>query len=177
MAARRTIPPLRQLRARARAIRLVLSDNDGVWTDTGVYYSDGGEQMKRFSIRDGMGVARLRDAGIATGVVSGELSGSLRMRAEKLRLEHVYLGVGDKAALFPEILKRAGLTPGEVAFIGDDVNDLPLMTILGPSGLTGAPADAMPAVLREVHYRCRARGGHGAFREFAEWILALRGSP
>lgn len=174
MAARLAIPPLRQLRARARAIRLVLTDNDGVWTDTGVYYSDTGEQMKRFSIRDGMGVARLRDAGIATGVVSGELSGSLRMRAEKLRLEHVYLGVGDKAALFPEILRRAGMSAAEVAFIGDDVNDLPLLEILGPAGLTGAPGDAMPEVLKRVHYRCRARGGHGAFREFAEWILALR---
>ena len=174
METKRRTPGLRELRARARKIRLVLTDNDGVWTDTGVYYGESGEMLKRYSIRDGMGVERLRDAGIATGVVSGELSGSLRTRAGKLRLEHVYLGVADKEALLPEILRRAGLTAEAVAYIGDDMNDAAVMTIVRAAGLTGAPGDAMPQVAALAHYRCRARGGHGAFREFAEWILALR---
>jgi 3-deoxy-D-manno-octulosonate 8-phosphate phosphatase (KDO 8-P phosphatase) len=163
-----------ELRRRAAHIRLVLTDSDGVLTDTGVYYGDAGELMKRFSIRDGMGVELLREAGIETGIITGELSGSVRTRAEKLRLKHCYLGVKDKRAQLAEILERVGMGLEAIAYIGDDVNDLGILNEVLTRGLVGAPGDAMPAVARLVHFRSRARGGHGAFREFAEWILALR---
>jgi 3-deoxy-D-manno-octulosonate 8-phosphate phosphatase (KDO 8-P phosphatase) len=159
---------------RARRIALVLTDIDGVWTDGGVYYSDAGEALKRFSMRDGMGVARLRLAGIDTGVVTGEQSQAVARRAEKLNLRWVFLGVSDKRALLPEILRRTGLRVEQVAYIGDDCNDLELIHEVGGEGLTAAPADAMPEVGAAVHFHGAVGGGQGAFREFAEWILRAR---
>jgi 3-deoxy-D-manno-octulosonate 8-phosphate phosphatase (KDO 8-P phosphatase) len=163
-----------ELLRRALAARLVLTDCDGVLTDAGVYYADSGETWRRFSVRDGMGVERLRAAGIATGIVTRERAASIERRAAKLGLPHVYLGVQDKHAHLAQVLRDSGLSPAELAYIGDDLNDLGLLTTIGAHGLTAAPASAMPEVAVAVHYRCRLPGGHGAFREFAEWILALR---
>ncbi len=162
-----------ELVARARRIKLVLTDCDGVLTDTGVYYSARGEEMKRFSIRDGMGFERLRNAGIAAAIITGELSESVKLRAAKLQSK-AHLGVKDKAAALPQILTEAGITPGEVGYIGDDVNDLGALARVVELGLTAAPRDAMPEVKRAVHYVCEVDGGRGAFRDFAEWILRLR---
>jgi 3-deoxy-D-manno-octulosonate 8-phosphate phosphatase (KDO 8-P phosphatase) len=171
----RTRPPsAKELRERARHIKLVLTDNDGVLTDTGVYYGESGETMKRFSIRDGMGVERLRARGIETAIITGETSGSVRARARKLNMPSLYLGVKDKRAHLETILRETGLPPAAVAFIGDDVNDLAIIDAVNGSGITAAPADAMPEVAAIVHYRCRHRGGQGAFRDFAEWLLTLR---
>lgn len=166
-----------ELRERARRLRLVLTDSDGVLTDGGVYYSDSGEALRRFSVRDGMGVERLREAGIATAIVTRETTGCVERRSAKLRLPYLFLGVRDKAAQLPAILAETGLEVDTLAYIGDDVNDLGIMAAIGERGLTAAPADAMPEVLAACHYRCTARGGHGAFRDFAEWILALRREP
>jgi 3-deoxy-D-manno-octulosonate 8-phosphate phosphatase (KDO 8-P phosphatase) len=163
-----------EARARARRIRLVLSDCDGVLTDTGVFYGELGELMKRFSIRDGMGVERLRAAGIESGIVSGERSASILRRAEKLALPHVLLGVKDKRAEVEALCARTGLSLAELAYIGDDVNDVALLEALAGQGLTGAPRDAVPEVSRRVHHLCRVSGGNGALRDFAEWLLALR---
>jgi 3-deoxy-D-manno-octulosonate 8-phosphate phosphatase (KDO 8-P phosphatase) len=164
----------KELRRRARAIKLVLADCDGVLTDTGVYYGENGEVMKRYSIRDGMGTQRLREAGIETGYISGELSPSLKMRAEKLKLLHVYLGIDDKLSTLRAILQSSGLRLSEVAYIGDDVNDYDVITEVANEGLTATPADGMPRIKKSVHYICAAKGGCGAFRDFAEWILELR---
>jgi 3-deoxy-D-manno-octulosonate 8-phosphate phosphatase (KDO 8-P phosphatase) len=131
--------------------------------------------MKRFSIRDGMGVERLRSAGIETAIMTGEISGSVRQRAAKLQMRYLYLGVKDKRAHLELVLRETGFAPEEVAFIGDDVNDLGILDEVRARGLTGAPGDSMPDVATLVHYRTTATAGHGAFREFAEWILALRG--
>jgi 3-deoxy-D-manno-octulosonate 8-phosphate phosphatase (KDO 8-P phosphatase) len=155
---------------RARAIKLVLTDCDGVLTDNGVYYGDSGEVLKRFSIRDGMGVERLRAHGIETGIVTGELSLSIRKRAEKLRIDHCHQGIKDKRAL----LDRLGVPLEELAYIGDDVNDLGIARAIGEVGLIGVPSDGMPEFARVAHHRCSAPGGHGAFRDFAEWIIGLR---
>lgn len=160
--------------SRAKKIKLVLTDNDGVWTDTGVYYSDAGEIMKRFSIRDGMGVERLREIGIETGVMTGELSGSVRKRAEKLLITQLYLGIKDKAKKLEEILNETGMRLDEIAFIGDDYNDLGIINAINPFGLTAAPQDAMPKVIDTVIYHCKMDGGQGAFRDFAEWLIAQR---
>lgn len=165
---------LEEISQRAKKIKLVLTDNDGVWTDTGVYYSDAGEIMKRFSIRDGMGVERLREIGIETGIITGEVSGSVKKRAEKLLITHLYLGIKDKAKKLDEILIETGLKPEEIAFIGDDYNDLEIISRVNQSGLTAAPQDAMPKIIECVIYHCKMIGGHGAFRDFAEWIIAHR---
>lgn len=163
-----------EIKKRARSIRLVLSDNDGVLTDTGVYYADSGEVMKRFSIRDGMGVERLRAVGIATGIMSGEHSPSIQARADKLAIRHVYLGVRDKQAKLAEIVAENGLQHHEIAYIGDDFNDLEIIRTLNRHGLTAAPQDAMPDIINAVIFHCNTKGGQGAFREFAEWIIAHR---
>jgi len=166
-----------ELARRARAVRLVLTDSDGVLTDTGVYYSERGEELKRFSIRDGMGVERLRLAGVETGIVTGELSPSVVRRAEKLALRHVLLGVKDKLSAVRGLCAERGLGLDEVAYIGDDVNDLAVLSEISRRGLTASPSDALPSVRAVVTHVCAAPGGHGAFREFAEWILDHRAPP
>jgi len=173
---RARVPPLsaRELALRAARLRLVLTDSDGVLTDTGVYYSERGEELKRFSIRDGMGVERLRSAGIETGVVTGERSPSVLRRAEKLALPHVLLGVKDKLGAVRALCETHGLTLDQVGYIGDDVNDLEVIHAVTAQGLTAAPADGLPSVLAVVTHVCSAPGGHGAFRDFAEWILGHR---
>lgn len=162
---------------RARRIKLVLTDNDGVLTDTGVYYGPEGEIVKRYSIRDGMGMERLALLGIQTGIITGEKSMNLKRRAEKLKLKHLHLGVKDKIATLRRILHDTGLSPEEIAFIGDDVNDMGIMDVIGERGLTAAPADAMPQVHAMAQYICNWRGGNGAFRDFAEAIITLRIKP
>jgi len=157
---------------KARKIKLILTDSDGVLTDTGVFYSDQGEVMKRFSIRDGMGVERLRNLlKIETGIITGELSGSVKKRAEKLQIKELYLGAKNKVSLLSEILNKNNLKGKNIAFIGDDVNDIELMKLVG---LTASPSDGMLDVRNKVDYVCEEKGGHGAFREFAELIIALR---
>jgi 3-deoxy-D-manno-octulosonate 8-phosphate phosphatase (KDO 8-P phosphatase) len=163
-----------ELRVRAARLRVVLTDVDGVLTDGGVYYGEHGEVLKRFNVRDGMGVERLRNAGVQTAFVTREESPSVRARAQKLALPHLFLGVRDKAAALPGILDALHVSAGEVAYIGDDVNDASVLEIVRREGLTGAPADAVPEVRTGVDFVAAANGGHGAFREFAEWLLSLR---
>ena len=167
---------LEDLALRAKRLRLVLTDCDGVLTDTGVYYSARGEEMKRFSIRDGMGCERLQSEGIAVAIITGELSESVTRRAEKLRIE-AHLGVKDKVQAVTRLAEERGITLAEMGYIGDDVNDLAAMRLIAAAGgLLGSPADAMPTVAEVVHHVALAPGGHGAFRDFAEWILRLRGA-
>jgi 3-deoxy-D-manno-octulosonate 8-phosphate phosphatase (KDO 8-P phosphatase) len=155
--------------ARARLIKLLLTDCDGVLTDGGVYYSARGEEMKRFSIRDGMGVERLRTlAGVEVGIISGEMSPSLMRRADKLSITILYLGVKDKTAVLRQILQFHPLQLEEVAYIGDDTNDVELMRQVG---LAACPADAVYLTRAAAHYVSAQHGGHGAFRDFAELII------
>jgi YrbI family 3-deoxy-D-manno-octulosonate 8-phosphate phosphatase len=162
----------KHLRDKARKIKLVLTDNDGVLTDTGVYYSDEGEIYKRFSIRDGMGVERLRkELNIETGIITGEISGYIKKRAEKLKIKELLLGATEKHLLLSEIQKRNNIKPDNIAYIGDDVNDIELIKLVG---LTASPADGMADIRNIVDYVCEQKGGHGAFREFAELIIALK---
>jgi len=163
------------LQRRARAIRFVLTDCDGVLTDNGVYYSSAGEELKRFSIRDGMGVERLRRfAAVDVGNVTGERSGAVERRAEKLMITELHLGIKDKPAVLREILARLGLKAEQVAYIGDDTNDVDIMRQVG---LAACPADATPFAREVAHYVCANRGGYGAFRDLAEFIIAARAVP
>ena len=160
------------LRQKALKIKLLLTDCDGVLTDNGVYYSDEGEKMKKFSIRDGMGVERLRRlCNIETGIITGEKSPSLVKRAEKLLITELHPGIKDKITALEEILVRKNLQAYEVAYIGDDVNDLEVMSKVG---ITACPGDGMKQVMTKVDYVCMNKGGNGAFREFAELIIELR---
>lgn len=153
----------------------MISDNDGVLTDGIVYVSAAGEQLKAYSVRDGMGVERLRRAGVATGVLTRELPALVAPRARKLELPHLWTGVRDKRAHLSTILAETGLALDQLAYIGDDLNDLDVIEVIGAYGLTAAPADAMPRVRAAAHFVCDAAGGRGAFRDFAEWLLDLRG--
>ncbi len=159
------------LAGKAAKIKFVLTDSDGVLTDTGVYYSAKGEAMKRFSIRDGMGVERLRNTfGIETGIITGEQSGSVIRRAEKLKIKYLYSGVKNKLKLLPDILTELNIRTENIAFIGDDINDIEL---IGEVGLSATPSDGTNFIKNIVHYVCENEGGNGAFREFAELIIAL----
>jgi 3-deoxy-D-manno-octulosonate 8-phosphate phosphatase (KDO 8-P phosphatase) len=162
------------IQEKARKIKLVLTDSDGVLTDNGVYYSAQGEEMKRFSIRDGMGVERLRNCGIETGIVTGEMSPSVVKRAEKLQIKELHLGVKNKGAQLEEIMTRKQLLPEQIAFIGDDTNDLEIMQLVG---LSACPADAMHFAKEVADYICTTNGGHGCFRELAELIILSQPEP
>ena len=167
-------PDAAEQRRRAQQIRLVLTDCDGVLTDNGVYYSADGEELKCFSVRDGMGVERLRLGEIETAIITRENTASVKRRAEKLKLRYLYCNVRDKQAHLAVILNQTNLKLHQLAYIGDDINDFEIIQTIGETGLTACPQDAMPEVLRIVDYQCRAPGGHGAFRDFAEWLLRLR---
>jgi YrbI family 3-deoxy-D-manno-octulosonate 8-phosphate phosphatase len=119
-----------------------------------------------------MGVERLRkELNIETGIITGEISGSIKKRAEKLKIKELLLGVTEKHLLLSEIQTRNNVTPENIAYIGDDVNDIELIKLVG---LTASPADGMADIRNIVDYVCEQKGGHGAFREFAELIIALK---
>src|SRR5260221_1943651 len=151
-------------------IKLLLTDCDGVLTDGGVYYGESGEELKKFDIRDGMGVERLRNiAGVTTGIVTGELSPSVVKRAEKLKITELHLGAKDKPAIVKEIISRLKLQPEEVLFLGDDTNDLEVMKLVG---LSACPANAISFVKEVADIVCESNGGAGCFREIAELIIS-----
>lgn len=160
------------LNERAKRIKLLLTDCDGVLTDCGVYYGDNGEVLKKFNIRDGMGVERLRKlANIETGIITGEVSPSVVKRAEKLQITELHLGAKDKILILEQIMKSQNLLFENIAYIGDDVNDIEIMQKVG---LTACPADAFIFTKNAAHYICETKGGEGCFREFAELIIASK---
>ncbi len=163
-----------EIRRRVKRIKLVLTDVDGVLTDTGVYYSANGEELKRFSIRDGMGMELLGEHGVSSAMLTREDSPRVAARSKKLRLPYYFPGVLDKKAFLPDVLTKTGLTLHELAYIGDDVNDVSIMEEIAKEGLTACPKDAMPAARNVAHYVAKASGGNGAFRDFAEWIMKRR---
>jgi len=160
------------LKEKIQKIKIVITDNDGVLTDTGVYFSEKGEAFKRYSIRDGMGVERLRKyAGVETIIITGEESGSIKARASKLKIKEYYLGVKKKVDILPQIMKKNSLKAENIAFIGDDSNDIELMKSIG---FKATPVDGMNFIKEIADYVCENKGGHGAFRELAELILAFQ---
>lgn len=165
-----------ELRAKAHKLATVFCDCDGVLTDGGVYYDRDGEALLRFNRRDGMGVERLRTQGIEVAIITREASPIVEQRAAKLRVR-VFSGVRDKRTAFEAILREMHTQPEASAYIGDDVNDLELLRhVTEVGGLSAAPSDGAAEVRACVQYVTQAPGGHGAFREFSEWILHLRGA-
>lgn len=158
-------------RNRLRDVRLFATDVDGVLTDAGMYYSESGDEWKKFNTRDGMGIKLLQKAGFVTAIVTQERTRLVARRAEKLAIPELHQGVMDKLTVIREMAGRHGLSLSQVAYIGDDVNDLEALRAVG---FSAAPADGMPAVCDVVHYVCRKKGGEGAVREIAEMLLSAR---
>ncbi|MDE6835748.1 MAG: HAD-IIIA family hydrolase [Muribaculaceae bacterium] len=152
--------------------KLFITDIDGVWTDGGMYYTAEGDVMKRFSVKDGWGVAFLRHLDIPVAIMTGENSQVVARRAEKLKIDRCYLGVKDKLALASSLCEELGISLREVAFIGDDINDLPLLREVG---FPGCPENTPFYVAAHARYIGEKSGGDGAFREFVETILAQEG--
>lgn len=156
-----------------RRLRLLALDVDGVLTDGGMYYGESGEELKKFQTRDGMGIKLLQAEGFITAIVTMERTKIVQRRAKKLGIPEVHQGIHDKLAVLRELVVKYGLSLGEVAYMGDDVNDLAALRAVG---FAGAPADCMDAVRPVVHYLCRRNGGQGAVREVADLILSARGA-
>jgi 3-deoxy-D-manno-octulosonate 8-phosphate phosphatase (KDO 8-P phosphatase) len=159
-------------KARAARIKLVAFDIDGVMTDGGLHYTDDGHELKTFNVQDGLGVVLLRRAGIKVAIITGRTSNVVNCRAKDLGVEHVFHGVGDKGVVSGQLLEQLGLQWSELAFMGDDLIDLPAMT---RCGLAIAPANARPIVKERAQMVTEASGGKGAVREAIEFILAAQG--
>ncbi len=164
--------PLAEIEARARRIRLLLLDCDGVLTDGSVIYTaEGGgaaETTKVFHIHDGQGLRLAKQAGLRLGLISGRSSLALAARARELSFDYVYQNVADKLAPYEQLRQAARLSNAEIAYVGDDLPDL---TPLRRAGLAIAVADAVPEVLQCAHYVTVKPGGRGAVREAVELIL------
>ena len=159
------------LKAKASRIKLVISDIDGVWTDAKMYYTADGEFMKAFSTYDGMAVYLLEQANIQTAIISGENSRPVAARAKKLGIKDVHLGISDKLEVLQGLLEKYNLSSEEVAFIGDDVNDYSVMQV---AGLTATPSNTPAFHILKPDILLERSGGDGAFREFADIILASK---
>jgi len=151
-----------------QGIRLFATDVDGVLTDGGMYYAESGDEWKKFNTRDGMGIKLLQRAGIITAIVTQERTKLVARRAEKLAIPELHQGAMDKLTVIREMAARHGLALKQVAYIGDDINDL---EALKEVGFSATPADGMPQIALAVDYVCQKKGGEGAVREIVEMIL------
>ncbi len=157
------------LKDKISKIKIVLTDIDGVLTDGGLYYTDEGMVMKRFFVRDGMGAVMLQEKGIEVGIVTSDKSEIATARGKRLNFELVYSGVKNKKQVIEEICSLRKIIPENIAYIGDDVNDIEALKIVG---FSACPADAIDPVNSLVDYVCKKEGGRGAFRELADLIMA-----
>ena len=161
-----------EIQERAARIKLLLMDCDGVLTDGRIWILENGEDQKAFHTRDGLGIDLLHRAGLKSGIISGRLSSALERRAQSLNVSYLWQGRDDKRQAFADILAQAQVIKDEIAYMGDDLTDLPLM---GQSGLAIAVADAVEEVKTRAHYVTKADGGNGAVREVVELILKAQG--
>ncbi|HEX8722470.1 MAG TPA: HAD hydrolase family protein [Pyrinomonadaceae bacterium] len=163
---------LSEVERRAAGVRLLLLDCDGVLTDGRITPVEGGGELKSFHTRDGHGLVMLHRAGLRSGIISGRTSRLVELRAADLGISFVRQGALDKVEVFESLLSAAGVAASEVAYVGDDVVDIPLMR---RSGLGVAVADATPDTRAAAHHVTRLPGGGGAVREVCELILKAQG--
>lgn len=156
-----------KIKEKSKKIKLILSDVDGVLTDGGMFYSEQGEEIKKFNTRDGMGVELLKKNGIDTIFITKENSKISKNRAKKLDVK-IFLGVQNKEKKLKDISKMFKIKPESIAYIGDDVNDLSIMKLVG---FSATPNDGVDEVKKIADYVCQNNGGEGAFREFANFII------
>ncbi|QMU64027.1 MAG: HAD hydrolase family protein [Flavobacteriaceae bacterium] len=149
-------------------IRLFLTDIDGVWTDGGMYYDEKGNEYKKFNTSDSAGILFCRLISIHTGIITGENSMAVKKRAEKLKIEHCFLGIKDKVSIAEKLLEELRLNWNEVAYVGDDINDIELLKKVG---LSASPVSASEYVKELVDWVIPVKGGDGVFRHFVEKYL------
>ncbi len=158
---------------RAKSIRLIAFDVDGVMTDGGLFLADSGKELKRFNSLDGHGLKMLMASGVELAIITGRTSQCVELRAHSLGITHLYQGVNDKLDTMQELLARLQLPPDAAAFMGDDVVDLPVMRHVG---LSISVPDAPQVVRDRAHYVTRCSGGHGAVREVCELLMSAQGT-
>ena len=157
---------------KAKLIRMLVMDVDGVLTDGRILYSADGAEIEAFFVRDGLGLRAAQRAGLVTAILTGRSSMAVARRAKELGIPEIHQGIPNKVETYEMLLRRHGLTDEAVAYLGDDVNDLPL---LARAGLSAAPADAADEVKARVAYVTARGGGRGAVREVIELILKAQG--
>ena len=155
-----------------KKIKMVLTDVDGCLTDGSVYYGPNHEKMKKFNMQDGMGVKILKQNNILVGIISSDDSKATYYRAEDLNMDIICINEKDKLKKFHDILKEYNVEASEVAYMGDDIQDLP---VLNEAGISFAPNNAIQEVKEKVNFVTQKNSGDGAFREYAEYILKLNG--
>lgn len=157
---------------KARNIKAIIFDVDGVLTDGGIIYDNAGMEFKRFNVKDGQIIKYLKQAGILTGVITGRDSPVVRNRCEELKIDKHYHGVKNKIEVYEKLKSKWSLNDEEIAYIGDDINDLPVLT---RCGLSSTPADGHVKVRERVDLVLHSRGGEGALRELADMVLEAKG--
>lgn len=155
-------------RERATKIRLLVTDVDGALTDAGMYYGARGEELKKFNTKDGMGTKLWKQSGHEVAIVTGENAPSVARRAEKLKISEVHLGIADKLPVVRKLAADRGLRMEQVAYLGDDVNDLEAMRAVG---LSGCPSDAHVSVRAISDFVAPQLGGGGVLRSFVDFML------
>ena len=153
-------------------IKLVLLDVDGTLTDGGIYRGNNGEELKRFNVKDGYAIVNAQKLGIEFGIITGRKSELVEIRSNELKRKYLYQGISEKTVILKEIMQKTGLKKEEIAYMGDDLNDI---LIMKQSGLTGAPKDAADEVIQIADFVSEKNGGSGAVREFVEYILKKDG--
>ena len=153
-------------------IKLVLLDVDGTLTDGGIYRGNNGEELKRFNVKDGYAIVNAQKLGIEFGIITGRKSELVEIRAKELKIKYLYQGISEKTVILEEIMKKNGLSKEEIAYMGDDLNDLLIMKQVG---LSGTPKDAVDEVIQVADFVSKKNGGSGAVREFIEYILKKDG--
>lgn len=148
--------------------KLILTDIDGVWTDGGMYYDQTGNEWKKFNTSDSAGVLFAQKMNIPVGIITGEDTQMVERRAQKLKITYLQQGISYKIEACERIMQHAKVEWTEIAYIGDDINDLALLQKVG---FSATPANAPDYIKEKVHYVCKKSGGEGAFREFVEKIL------
>lgn len=161
----------KELYKKFKEIKLVLTDVDGVLTDGGMYYTTEGDIMKKFHARDGMGVTLLRKHNIPTILITKEKTKMVKQWAAKMKVEKLYDGIIKKNMILDKVCNAFNLKSDEIAYIGDDVNDVPLLKVVC---LAVTPNDGTKEAKSVSHYICKLKGGEGAFREFADLIISTR---
>lgn len=161
------------LTSRAKLIRLMAFDVDGIMTDGGLYFSDSGEEFKRFNSQDGHGLKMLRASGVEIALITGRTSRCVTARARNLGIEHVYQGAENKLEAMVDLLNKLKLPRDAAAYMGDDVVDL---TVMRHVGMAVTVPDAPPQVRERSHYITQRNGGYGAVREACEMIMSAQGT-
>jgi 3-deoxy-D-manno-octulosonate 8-phosphate phosphatase (KDO 8-P phosphatase) len=164
---------MQDLIAKAQRIRLVVFDVDGVLTDGALYLGDDGQEYKAFHSKDGHGLRMLQDSGVAVAIITGRVSRVVEHRVHDLGIAHVYQGRREKLPAFEELVTKTGLRSEQIAYVGDDVVDLPVMV---RSGLAIAVQDAHPFVKQHAHWITEHCGGHGAARDVCEFLMNAQGT-